>query len=677
MPPLYLACAVMFWSWYAQVPALGVAVAVMLEAPRVVRARWHFGVAEYARIADLCTWAFVILAGYLTFTRGMPLPILEIFQWLPLIWLPLIAAQLFSETGQMPLSALFLMLRPGRSGAPEDRSIDLGYSYAVVCVLSAGAANVRQDSYYAGLLLLSAWALWRWRSPHYRGFVWMSVFVCAGALGYAGHLGLSRLQQIVMESTSSFFGGGSRVDPYKSTTDIGQLGELKQSDRIVLRATLPPDMKVPVLLHLASYNAYATPSWLARDATFVGVGAEPDRSSWVLPGAASRIEAATRDALLRIEAGPRGVLSRIEISQPVTRGKAVLALPGGILRVEQLPVPVMQRNPLGAVAIESPADLVIYQTVFDPHGGARDAPRDTDLRMPRQETAALEKIVAQLELKDRPAREVLPALKAYFQREFKYSTYLTASPSAEKSLADFLLVTRAGHCEYFATAATLLLRAAGVPARYATGYSVQEWSPLEERYIVRERHAHAWARAWVDGQWVDFDTTPPIWFSAEAQDTPRTQRLADLWSWVAYRYARWQIDDPAAYRNAGLGLIAVLAAVLIWRLFIRQPFAAARQRRPAAVVNRSRPGADSGFYQIEARLARAGCARMPHEPLGQWLARSGREHAEIDVAQLQELLRLHYRYRFDPLGLNAQERAAFAVEVQRWLQAHARLRVRN
>jgi hypothetical protein len=262
VPPFYLACAVMFWAWHTEVMVLGAAMAAVLEAPRFARVRWRFGPAEFARIADLCTWAFVIYAGYLTFTKGMPLPILEIFQWLPLVWLPLMAAQLFSESERMPLSALFLMLRPGRSGAQEDRSIDLGYPYAAVCALSAGAANMRHDTYYAGLLLLAAWALWRLRSPHYRRVVWVSMFVCAGALGYAGHLGLNRLQQIVMESTTAFFGGGSRADPYKSTTDIGQIGELKQSARIMLRVTLPQDVKVPLLFHRASYDAYSSPTCL-------------------------------------------------------------------------------------------------------------------------------------------------------------------------------------------------------------------------------------------------------------------------------------------------------------------------------------------------------------------------------------------------------------------------------
>jgi hypothetical protein len=117
--------------------------------------------------------------------------------------------------------------------------------------------------------------------------------------------------------------------------------------------------------------------------------------------------------------------------------------------------------------------------------------------------------------------------------------------------------------------------------------------------------------------------------------------------------------------------VALLAAVLIWRLFIRKPFDVARKSGASAAATRSRPGEDSEFYQIEARLARAGCARAPHEPFSDWLARIACDHAKINVAPLQELLRLHYRYRFDPAGLSAPERARLTADVRRWLQANA------
>jgi hypothetical protein len=67
--------------------------------------------------------------------------------------------------------------------------------------------------------------------------------------------------------------------------------------------------------------------------------------------------------------------------------------------------------------------------------------------------------------------------------------------------------------------ATVLLRAAGIPARYATGYSVQEGSEIEQRYVVRASHAHAWVLAWVDGRWREVDTTPAVWAQADAPAT--------------------------------------------------------------------------------------------------------------------------------------------------------------
>ena len=291
------------------------------------------------------------------------------------------------------------------------------------------------------------------------------------------------------------------------------------------------------------------------------------------------------------------------------------------------------------------------------------------MRVPRQEAAHIDQLVGRLQLKGKPAREILTIVKDYFEREFTYSTYLSLPKPQGTPLADFLLVTRAGHCEYFATATTLLLRAAGVPARYATGYSVQEWSPLEDAYIARERHAHAWVRVRVDDRWVDFDTTPPVWFTAEAQGASITQPLTDLWSWTAYRFTRWQSEHPAASTIGGLAFIVLLAAILIWRLLIREPLTAGRASKAPVAARRAQPGADSEFYEIEAQLVRAGCARAAHEPLGVWLARIGRERTDIAVAPLQELLRLHYRYRFDPHGLDASDRRALGTQAQQWLRA--------
>ena len=61
----------------------------------------------------------------------------------------------------------------------------------------------------------------------------------------------------------------------------------------------------------------------------------------------------------------------------------------------------------------------------------------------------------------------------------------------------------AGHCELFASAAVLLLRVRGVPARYVTGFRGGEWNAVGGYVAVRDDRAHAWAEAFIaDRGWV-------------------------------------------------------------------------------------------------------------------------------------------------------------------------------
>lgn len=71
----------------------------------------------------------------------------------------------------------------------------------------------------------------------------------------------------------------------------------------------------------------------------------------------------------------------------------------------------------------------------------------------------------------------------------------------------------------------------------------------------------------------------------------------------------------------------------------------------------NRPGLDSEFYLIERRLAQRGITRRDNETLSDWLQRATEESALAGMKpSLEELLRLHYRCRFDPRGLNANDR---------------------
>lgn len=106
------------------------------------------------------------------------------------------------------------------------------------------------------------------------------------------------------------------------------------------------------------------------------------------------------------------------------------------------------------------------------------------LVLPPDERAVFSRIAAELGLAQMPPAQAVRRVMQHLSG-FSYSLWLDLPPPAGVTpLADFLTRTKSGHCEYFAAAATILLRAAGVPARYATGYAVMEYSALEQAYVV-------------------------------------------------------------------------------------------------------------------------------------------------------------------------------------------------
>jgi transglutaminase-like putative cysteine protease len=104
--------------------------------------------------------------------------------------------------------------------------------------------------------------------------------------------------------------------------------------------------------------------------------------------------------------------------------------------------------------------------------------------------------------------EVLLVQSRLLGPEFTYSLDQPAAAAADPLLA-FVLDVKEGHCEYFATAMAVLLRARGLPARVVNGFLGGEWNPVGGYWLIRQRDAHSWVEVWFPGVgWVTFDPTP-------------------------------------------------------------------------------------------------------------------------------------------------------------------------
>ena len=100
------------------------------------------------------------------------------------------------------------------------------------------------------------------------------------------------------------------------------------------------------------------------------------------------------------------------------------------------------------------------------------------------------------------------AIERFLRSRYAYTLKLSGKPG-DDPLAHFLFETHAGHCEYFASAMTIMLRTLGIPSREVNGFLPGEYNDLAGDYIVRASDAHSWVEVYFPGTgWVTFDPTP-------------------------------------------------------------------------------------------------------------------------------------------------------------------------
>jgi len=657
IPALLFGAALMFWGWQTGFWILAAVMALVFESSRLIRMRWDLAPRDFSRISDGCTIIVIILLIYLLSSERSANFIVVVIQWLPVVLFPIMLAQAYSTSDRLDIRTLFLLRgKKQKAQVRKPTLINLTYPYFAVCIVSAGGANVRDGWFYGGVFVLSALALWAARSRRFSVLVWVCVMAIGGFTGFVGHIGLHSLQLVLekkgLEWTSDFT--SNDPDPFQTHTAIGDIGTLKPTDRIIFRVTPDAKKASSLLLREATYNRYLSSMWVAMDPDFKSLKPDGDQTTW------------------QVDRGPLKGLA-ITVAASLHKGKGLLKLPDGTFQIERLPVVTMEKSKYGTLKVEGGPAIVDYRVHFADSVSNDSAPTEDDLSIPDKEKPALNLIRERLQLRGASPKEILKRIESFFLNEFQYSLTQEASGTNRSPLTHFLLDSRAGHCEYFATATVLLLRAAGIPARYGRGYSVHEFSRLENCFIVRARHAHAWTLVNLDGAWHNFDTTPGSWISIENAAAPEWQVLADLWSWCRFKLSRawWWLRQSRIFGYLWW-LVVPIIFIPARRLFRKKRVKRLDTHTSHPTIDPDLPaGTDSEFYSIEEALGKAGFKRDPAETLRNWLRRlPDMQPTSPLVDDLQPILNLHYRYRFDPRGISASEKASLKSDTQAWLDAY-------
>jgi transglutaminase-like putative cysteine protease len=159
-------------------------------------------------------------------------------------------------------------------------------------------------------------------------------------------------------------------------------------------------------------------------------------------------------------------------------------------------------------------------------------------------------------LADDPSPEQLIERGMNWLRSQPFFYTLTPPALGGQPVDEFLLGTREGFCEHYASAFTVMMRAAGLPARIVTGYQGGELNGIGGYYIIRQSDAHAWTEVWLaDRGWVRVDPVSAVapdrvalgsWRSALAGQRVPGSALGRI-EWVRRAFLAW--DAAATFWN--------------------------------------------------------------------------------------------------------------------------------
>lgn len=546
-------------------------------------------------------------------------------------------------------------------GPPAQAGLLLLMNSAGVAVMASNNLESGSLAYLHPIYVLLLWFSFRAylppverRATRNRAAAGWLALAAAGVLatGYGSGYLLQTYKQQLMEWSEQW----ARTTPVGPTSGISaspRLGAMRDVELSSERVLRVEGLEGTAHLRGAAFATYWMGSW------------QPDLATTPFDSAPSSLEATAPGKSVRF-ARYRDLLG-------------LLPLPLSARGIEVQPDAVLLWAPAAGHALRARGAAPFnYSARIPPGETAQGAiavaptPRDLEryLRVPDNIDVGVRALARQMVPASARAPERAAAVVAYLQSNHSYS--LTVDPGPGDPLNSFLLEKKSAHCEYFGSAATMLLRLLDVPARYVTGYFANE-SAGPETTVVRQRDAHAWCEAWIEGVgWITVEATPGDGRPDNSPDTvppwrKLMEQLQDAWHSALAWLQSGTLGERLLPFTPFLGL-----AVAGWALL-----RARRKRTPAAASLYPDPTAE--LAAIAARfnelLRRAGRPCPASTPWTEHLEKI--ESAAAPPFELEEARRFAREYnaaRFGAPGVaGAPENLAAQIERLERQLAQARM----
>lgn len=246
---------------------------------------------------------------------------------------------------------------------------------------------------------------------------------------------------------------------------------------------------------------------------------------------------------------------------------------------------------------------------------------------------------------------------AWIRSEFAYT--LDVPLPGRDAVDEFLFDQQQGYCEHYSSAFTVLMRAAGIPARVVVGYAGGYPNPFGGYWIVRRMDAHAWTEVWLEGRgWTRVDPTAAVApervydtieqrrsveDAAAGIQALRLENIGNLADWLRRGWndlvlgfnaeRQQQLFRPLGLERLRPGQLLLVFCALAAAAVAAMAWWLARGERERDPLLRA-------WHRLGERYARLGLGREPYEPAQEWARRVAAARPRAG----QELVALSQRF---------------------------------
>lgn len=354
--------------------------------------------------------------------------------------------------------------------------------------------------------------------PRWRSITFFAAFSLLIIMCLATPLFLAMPRLALRQSGAGWMQGAS-LSGFSDTVRLGDVGQLKLNPKLVMRVRVnqPPDQyRSSLRWRGVTLDFYDGSSW--RDSLSVRnissvsrrLGARPvskrGNTYWVDESAASR------------RAQQLSTITRQTFYLEPLDTPTIFVAPKP-LWIEGLPS-LWRDESDGLWTSNHALNRLVYQVESDTHQPSDKELRERDstdytvdihvryTQLPKSFDPRVKQLATDVANGATTTIDIARRIESHLRGNYSYSLNLKRTNDGEP-VADFLFNVRAGHCEYFASAMTLMLRTQGIPARLVNGFQMGEYSEISDFYTVRQSDAHSWVEVYFPAHgWLAFDPTP-------------------------------------------------------------------------------------------------------------------------------------------------------------------------